>query len=41
VDQGEHEHGPCHPIVPDVEFLVRDASEGGNGVGFCPENAVI
>lgn len=41
VDESEHEHGPCHPIVPDIEFLVGDASECGNWIGFGAEDTVI
>ena len=37
----EDKHRPCHPAMPDVEFLVGDSSECGDGVGFGAEDTNI
>lgn len=40
VDQGEDEHGPSNPVVPDVELLVGDASQSCDGICLCTEDAI-
>lgn len=40
VNQSQHEHGPGNPVVPDVQLLVGDAGQRGDGVCFGAEDAV-
>lgn len=32
VNQSKHEHGPGHPVMPDVQLLMRDTSQGSDRV---------